>query len=256
MTTGGVAAAALVGLCAAVGAQTPLTSKQAAYTALLLTPSGALPTVVRSHRGVDTAARAGVDFLYGRYRFPDNPIASTPLIVSIGAGAEWRVMPRLEVGAIVGLKRCDECQGARIASVGANYLVWAHESLDGGSTTDVNLLLNAGIGSSYGETSRVQGRTLSAMLPIVVGLPQQGDSYFSLVFAPSWNYGYVNDGSGSVLGYAGGDGGSVLAVNAGVAYAFPFGLGIHADVHRIIIEESPTQLGFALSWRFGPRPAH
>lgn len=121
----------------------------------------------------------------------------------------------------------------------------------GSGDTDLGVLLSAGIGQP--NRASFNARAVALTLPFAITLPQPRHALLTLHLAPSLAYGYINDGSGDILGYAGGDGTTRAVVAAGVGYTVAAGLGVHAVVHRIIIENSPTQLGFALSWAFGRR---
>lgn len=120
----------------------------------------------------------------------------------------------------------------------------------GSGDTDLGVLLSGGVGQP--NKAKFTARSLALSLPFAITLPQPTRALLTLHLSPGAAYGYINDGSGDILGYSGGDGTARFMVAAGVGYTLPAGLGAHAIVHRIIVDDSPTQLGFALSWAFGP----
>lgn len=228
-----------------VSAQT-LDSKDAAHSAIILTPHGALPAVLRVRRDGDSLARVDADVRYGRYRFNSR----SALFHNVGVSARYLWHQRLSVGATLGMRSCDGCDGTTMGSVDVATVLWRKAGQDhGDSDTDLLLRVSGGLGKA--DTSGISAMTLAASLPIAVSLPQTEEGLLTLFFAPGVAYGFLDDETGRVLGYADGDGATLLTASAGVGFAFRPGLGVHASVYRVIIDDSPTQFGVALSWRFG-----
>ncbi len=239
-------ALSLVALAARADAQ-PSPTESAGFLGIILTPVGALPQEVRVYNAEDSASRFGADIRYANYRFQNSR-----LFHNFGLSGRFRVWPRLALAATVGTRTCSGCEGLRMASVDARFTMVHKAATEPGSgDTDLGVLLSGGIGRP--NQARFNARTLALSLPFAITLPQPEHRLLTLHLSPSVAYGYINDGSGDVLGYPGGDGTTRFMVAAGVGYTLPVGLGVHAIVHRIIIEDSPTQLGFALSWAFGHR---
>jgi hypothetical protein len=222
--------------------------ERAGFLAIILTPVGALPSIVQVRGGEAVTPRGHLEVRYSRYRFRDG----VDDFQNIGIAGAFRLTSRIEAGATVGHRSCGNCEGLAMASADLTVAVWHRNapSPDDGDT-DIRLLLSAG----YGEPGRQRfnARSLSAGVPIAITLPQQHDGMLSLYVLPTVAYGYINDGSGSVLGRSGGDGAIRLVMAAGVGYSFAIPLSLHLGVHRVIIHDSPTQLGVGASWRFGPR---
>lgn len=226
-------------------AQEPSPTETAGFLGIILSPVGALPQVVRVNSADDSASRFGADVRYDSYRFQNSR-----LFHNFGVSARYRVAPRLTLGTTLGTRSCGGCEGLRMASADARVTVVHRAASEPGSgDTDFGVLLSAGIGQP--NRAHFNARSLAASLPFAITLPQRGHALLTLHLAPSLAYGYITDGSGDILGYAGGDGTTRFIVAAGVGYTLPNGLGAHVAVHRIIIDGSPTQLGFALSWAFG-----
>jgi hypothetical protein len=216
----------------------PSPSQQAAYAALLLTPAGAIPAVVRVRRASDSTSRGDVSLRYSRYTI-------TPFFRNnVGLSGMLNVSRRLQAGATVAHRSCG-CKSSSMASLDLGASLWRKEaSGDIGGDTDVGLQVSAGIGKV--DTLDISAYSLTFGLPIAISLPQPENSLFTLFFEPSLAYG-LRKQSGIT------EGAPLLIFGAGIAYTFQFGLGVHAAVHRIGIEDSPTQIGFAMSWRFGAK---
>jgi hypothetical protein len=214
----------------------PTPSQQAAFAALLLTPAGAMPTVVHIRRAADSASRGDISIRYSRYNI------APFLRNNIGLNGILNVSRRLQAGGTVAYRSC-RCKSSRMASADLGASLWRKEaSGDIGGDTDVGLLVSAGIGKA--DTLDVTAWSLAIGVPLAVSLPQAENSLLTLFFSPSITYG-LRQLSGVT------EGAPLFLFAAGVGYTFEFGLGIHAAVHHILIEDSPTHVGFAMSWRFG-----
>jgi hypothetical protein len=231
---------AMVATTTSVAAQTsgPTPSQQAAFSAIILTPAGAMPAVVRVRRASDSASRGDVSFRYGRYSIANSPYLRN----NFGVNGMLNVMRRLQAGGTVAYRQCT-CESSSMASLDVGASLWRKEaSGDIGGDTDLGLLVSAGLGKA--DTTNLTAYSLALSVPIAISLPQAENSLLTLFFSPSLAYG-LRKLSGAT------EGAPLFVFAAGVGYTFQFGLGVHAAVHRIGIEDSPTQLGFAMSWRFG-----
>jgi hypothetical protein len=235
----------VVALAAAtsVTAQTttgPSPSQRAAYAAIIFTPAGAMPAVVRIRRASDSASRGDVSLRYGRYSIPNSPGTRN----NVGVNGMFNLSRRLQAGATVGYRSCT-CESSSMGSLDLAASLWRKEaSGDIGGDSDVGLLVSAGMGKA--DSTDFTAYSLSLGLPIAISLPQPENSLLTLFFSPSLAYG-VRKLNGVT------EGAPLFIFAAGVGYTFQFGLGVHAAVHRIGIEDSPTQIGFAMSWRFGTK---
>jgi hypothetical protein len=228
-----VALATTTSLTAQTG---PTPGEQAAFAALLLTPAGAMPTVVHIRRAADSASRGDVSIRYSRYTIAPYPRNN------FGLNGMWNVSRRLQAGGTVAYRSCG-CKSSRMASADLGASLWRQEaSGDIGGDTDVGLLVSAGIGKA--DTLDVTAWSLAIGLPLAISLPQAENSVLTLFISPSIAYG-LRQLSGVT------EGAPLFLIAAGVGYNFEFGLGVHAAVHHILIEDSPTHMGFAMSWRFG-----
>jgi hypothetical protein len=221
-------------------------SEQAGFQALILTPIAALPQRVPS--AGETPRQLTAELVYGRYRFEGN----SRLFHNLGLGARFRVLHRLSIGATVGSRSCEGCEGLKMAGGELQADLWRRDADEPGEgSTYLALRLSAGIGQP--NRAHFNARSIAGSVPLAVTLPQAEGSALTLFFSPAFAYGYINDGGGTILGRSGGDGATRFIVAAGVGYEFPTGLGAHAVVHRVVIEDSPTLMGFAISWSFGKR---
>jgi hypothetical protein len=237
-----VTLASILSFAAPLAAQlsTASASDLAAFTAIILTPAGALPQLVRVRRTMDSTSRGEAAVRYGRYNFRNQSGAFS----NIGGTAMLHFAGRVQLGGTVGYRSCPGCEGLKMGSVDLGLSLFRREaSGEIGGDTDIGMQVSAGMGKAAG-TSDVSARSLTVSVPLAVSLPQAENSLLTLFLAPSLAYGSLKENGTT-------DGGSRFIVGAGLGYAFAFGLGVHASAHRIIIEDSPTQYGFALSWVFG-----
>ena len=216
----------------------PSAAQRAAFAAIILTPAGALPVVVRVRRTADSAARADVSFRYGRYSIANSPDSRN----NIGLSGMLNISRRLQAGATLGYRQC-ACESSRMASVDFGASLWRKEAAgDVGGDTDVGFLASAGIGKA--DTSDVTAWSAVFGVPFAISLPQTENTLLTVFVAPEIGYGIRK-----LNGVA--EGAPLFIIAAGLGYTFEFGLGVHATMHRVIIADSPTQVGFAASWRFG-----
>ena len=212
---------------------------QAAFNAIVLTPAGALPQIVRAQRMIDSGARGGVALRFGRYKF-----ATSPDVFSIVGGTGFvNLMRRFQLGATIGHRSCGTCEGLTMGSVDlSTTLFHKAASEDIGGDTDVGFLVSAGMGKA--DSSNVSARSLTLSVPLAVSLEQVENSMLTLFLAPAAAYGSF-DNNGVTLGSW------RPMIGAGLGYTFGFGLGVHAAAHKVVIDDSPTHFGLAMSWQFG-----
>lgn len=220
------------------------TADQAGFLALILTPAGALPVMVQGPAS-QRAGRVTVHARYGMYRFPGTDTRFT----NIGFGGKLRVADRLDLGATIGSRSCDICEGLRMGSVDADVYLWERRSTDDGGDASLALQLSGGIGRP--NEAEFSATSLSAGLPMAVSLRQPWEGTVTLFFAPMLGYGRLQDDAGTVLGGAGSGTATKVVLSAGANLRFDRGVGAHVAVHRILVDDSPTQIGFGLSYSFG-----
>ena len=237
---------ALCFLPAAHAAAQPSASDQAAQEALLLTPVGALPQLVHVPMGDARDRRFTLDARYGRYRFQEGTIA----FHNFGFGALMQVFSRIAVGATVAERTCDGCEGLRMASLELYADVWSRPATEAaGSGTYLGLLISGATGRP--NRSSFDVRSLSASMPMAVTIAQANRAVLTVFFSPVIGRGSIKDDVGTVLAAPGTDGGVLFLARAGLGYTFAEGLAVHASVHRVVIEDSPMQIGGGFSWSFG-----
>ena len=232
---------ALIAAASLVQAQAANNSPEAvaAFSAIIWTPAGALPQIVRAQRTFNSGARGDVALQYGRYKL--NALADE--IKNIGLTGGVRVTRRFRLGATIGRESCSSCDGLTMGGVDLSAsLFHKGASADVGGDTDVGLLVRAGMGKA--DTSDVTARSLVLSLPLAVSLEQVENSVLTLYLSPSAAYGSLAD-NGVTLG------GWRPMIGAGLGYQFGFGLGVHAAAHKVILDDSPTHFGLAVSWQFG-----
>lgn len=228
----------LLAIASVARAQSNATPSQlSGFTAILLTPIGALPSIVPAQRWVDSS-RGLLALRYGRYN-----IANSPTFNNVGLSGAVAVARRFRAGLTVGRRSCDVCEGSNMGSVDLSAsLLHKPAARDIGGDTDIGLQLSVGMAKA--RTSDVHARSFALSVPLAVTLLQPESSLLTLFLDPSLAYGELTTNGVS-------DGASRFVIAAGVGYAFAFGVGAQIAAHKVVIEDGPTQLGFSLHWRFG-----
>jgi hypothetical protein len=238
-------AAVLFAVAAEVSAQAS-PSESAGFQGIILTPVGALPQVLHVPPVDQPLPRFTTEVAYGRYRFQGNP----ETFHNIGFSARVQAHQRVSAGVTLGNRSCSGCEGLRMAGADVQADLWQQAADERGEgRASLALRLHAG----YGQPNRFRfnARSLAASLPVAVTLPQNRGSELTLFFSPVLAYGYINDGAGTILGRTGGDGATRAVIGAGLGYRMRQGLGLHMALHKVVIEDGPTQFGAGASWSFG-----
>lgn len=233
-------------IVAGASAVTPLPAQsnasagaRAAFNAIILTPVGALPEVVLARRTLDSSSRVAAAVRYGQYSFANGPGTFS----NLGLTGLLKLGNRFLASATVGQRSCSSCEGLKMAGADLEASLFHKRAAgDIGGDTDIGVRVSGGYGKA--NTSDVSAAAFAVGVPVAVSLLQPENSLLTMFLTPSLAHG--------TLTTAGvGDGGLRLLLSAGLGYVFGFGLGVHLSGHRIAIEDSPTQFGAALSWRFG-----
>ena len=244
---------ALLPLLSALALSEPLRAQQASaaaqagFLALIFTPVGALPVMVQGSEAGRTH-KAAFHARYGTYRFSGADTRFT----NVGFGVRTRVARRLDIGATLGSRSCSGCEGLRMGGVEADVHLWEKAAKEEGGDASLDLQLSGGIGRP--NKADFSAASLAAALPMAVSLRQSWDGSVTLFFAPALGYGRIQDDGGTLLGSAGSGAATKILLSAGGSIALDRGLAIHAAVHRVVIDDSPTQIGFGLSYSFGAAP--
>jgi hypothetical protein len=214
-------------------------SELAGFRALVLTPAGAFPEMVSPHRRADQPYRGTLALRYGQYNYRQ----ARGTFHSVGLSGLVGVKRWLHVGATFGRHSSTSIdEVSYMGSVDVDASLY-HKTADntGNGDTDVGLQLSAGYAKP--ESGDASARSVWASVPIAITLPQ-GSSLLTLFVAPSAGYGSLE--SAGVT-----DGSLRPMFGAGLCWALKSGFAAHATLHRIVSNESPNQLGFALSYTFG-----
>jgi len=234
---------AAVVLASPISAQ--LTTEEAAFRSIALTPIGGLPEVNRVGRALDSASRLEVQLRYGRWKLAEGELG----FQNLGATALVRIVNRLKLGGTIGRRSCDNCDGVVFGSADAFVPLFRQRTVEGQGYLTVELHGSAGF-ARY-DTTALKARAIGALLPVSVSLPEKDDALVTIFVAPGLAYGTLTDDEGIVLGQVGTAGQTRGVISAGIGYVLPVGFGMHAAVHRILVKDSPTHVGVAASWRFG-----
>lgn len=217
-------------------------SEVAGFRGLILTPAGAFPQLFLPHARAERPYRSLVALRVGTYNYP----RSTGSLHNVGITGMLALNRRIHVGATAG-RHSGTTPGDLAymysADVDATMYHRPARRVDAGDT-DISLLLSAGYGKP--DSGNASVRSLWIGVPLAVTLPQH-KAALSLYFAPSMGYGTLE-----VDGVS--DGSLRPMFGAGVTWAFDMGLAAHVTLHRIVLQDSPNQIGFGLSYTFGGGP--
>lgn len=248
--------------CLALAVATPLGAQSrfedlGAFYALIYTPVGALPSIAKVRTPQDSGSHGFVDVRYGRYKFRN----ANRGFNNIGITGQWKVLRSVRLGGTWAHRSCGAgCSGLTMWSMDAGATLLHHKAREyGAGDTELGVELSAGFGSPSDEDFSTQ--SFSLVMPMTVTLPQANDAVLALSLLPGAGYGRLTDDAGIIFstqdtsgaivpGPTGDFGTTRLLIGASIGYLFPVGLGVYASVHRIAIEESTTQSGVVVSWRF------
>jgi len=233
------AVVACIGSATTVQAQTAAgASELAGFTAIILTPVGALPHFMLVRRTLDSSSRVAAALRYGRYNISNGPGTFN----NLGLTGMVKITRGLMASATVGQRSCETCEGSKMAGVDLTAsLLHKEASGDIGGDTDIGLQISGGMAKA--NTSDVKARSFAVGLPLAVSLLQPESSLLTVFLEPSIAWGTLTTNGVE-------DGAPRFIIGAGMGYTFAFGLGVHAAAHRVAIEDSPTQFGLGMSWRF------
>lgn len=252
---GSAVAAALLALALQAGEARgqALSSAEAAFSAIMMTPIGGLPQVTRIDLPADSMSRAQLRLRYGAWQTVASDSVFSTHIANFGATGLFRLTRRVSVGGTVGVRRCDACEQTTIASADVETALF-HQTNERNGEGFFDLALQGSVG--YATTTNVSAVSVGGWLPMSVSLPEPNSTLLTIAFAPGVAYGRLSDDSSSVLGAVGSAGGPRVMAAASISYLFDGPLGVHANLQRVMLNNSPTHFGIAASWRFGaPRQA-
>jgi hypothetical protein len=217
-------------------------SDLAGFRGLILTPAGAFPQLFLPHIRTERPYRSIVALRVGQYNYRQ----VDGMLHNVGVTGMVGVSRRVHVGATIGRHSgtsAGDLAYMYSADVDASVYHKTAKNLDAGDT-DIGLLLSAGYGRP--DSGNASARSFWMGVPLAVTLPQH-KSTLSVFIAPSIGYGTLE-----VDGVS--DGSLRPMFGAGATWAFDFGLAAHVTLHRIVLNDSPNQIGFGLSYTFGGGP--
>jgi len=235
--------AAIVGASAAhaqISSSPP--SDLAGFRGLVLTPAGAFPELFLPHTRADHPFRSLVAVRFGQYTYRQ----SSGMRRNIGVTGMYGINRRLHVGGTFGRHTGPtSSDNANMGSVDVDMNVFHKAAAEvDGADTDIGVLLSAGYAKS--DSGNASARSIWLGIPLAITIPQH-KSALSVFIAPS-----VGRGDLEVDGVS--DGSLRPMFGAGATWAFDMGLAAHVTLHRIVLKDSPNQIGFGLSYTFGGGP--
>jgi len=217
-------------------------SELAGFRGLVLTPAGAFPEMFFAHLRTDHPYRSTIAVRAGQYNYRQ----SSRMLHNIGVTGLVGLNRRVHVGGTFG--RHSGTTSADLAYMGSvdvdlNVFHKAAKQIDA-ADTDIGILLSAGYGKP--DSGNANARSLWMSVPLGITIPQH-KSTLTVFIAPSIGYGRLE-----VDGVS--DGSARPMFGAGATWAFDMGLAAHVTLHRIVLNDSPNQIGFGLSYTFGGGP--
>ena len=217
----------------------------AAFAALILTPIGALPPVVRAPMMQGGPLGSGLHVRYGHYEFD----GSEPAIHNIGVGGDFEAGTG-RTGVTVGFQTCDGCDGTLM--LGFDYTAPLLQRVIGATATPSNTsTLGVAVSPSLGVARTLGSDANTTLFSVSVGLPV---SLAARLAEHAQLVPFITPGFG--FGMASGNGQTdsgvrfVLGGGVGVANVGP-GVGLTLGFQRVFIEGGPTQWGLGFTWH-GP----
>jgi hypothetical protein len=218
----------------------------AAWSAMMLSPYGALPPLVTPAMfgSVPTmAGRSPVAFevKYGRWSFgePEEPWN----IFGLGARAG-------AFGFTAGYGKCSDCgDGVLMGSVEFERTL-VTSPLQGNASTSafaIGVRPSVGFGKAMGDA---EGTAISAAIDLPFSLSAPVGTGFRIApfVAPGFGYGRLTSGD-DVEGEEGEEGsGTRASLAAGVGFLTPGGFAAHLTWRKIFIEQGPSTLGIGVSF--------
>jgi hypothetical protein len=235
--------AALVGASAAqaqISNSPP--SDLAGFRGLVLTPAGAFPQLLFPHMRADHPFRSLIAVRVGQYNYRQGD----GMRHNIGVTGMYGITRRLHVGGTFGRHTGPTTSDhANMGSLDIDLNVFHKRPNEiDGADTDIGVLLSAGYGKP--DSGNASARSIWMSVPLAITVPQH-KSTLSLFIAPSFGRGVLE-----VDGVS--DGSLRPMFGAGATWAFDMGLAAHVTLHRIVLADSPNQIGFGLSYTFGGGP--
>lgn len=219
----------------------------AAWTAMMVTPVGALPPVmlVPSMKG---GARAGAfAFSASRWKFDGSGEEAN---YNYGISYAHPVAQKAMASGTLAYMRpgCSGggCDGTLMLGGDLQAPVWENATVSsGGQTTfGVNLKGSLGWGRFLGSGNQ-NALSLVGTVPLTARFTMSNKSLLSAFLAPGFGFGRITFGGSPS------ESGSRPLVGGGIAWTSADGIGVHLGIQKILIKETftkfPTNVGLALS---------
>ncbi len=239
-TAASLAAAALLALLPRLSAAQDAAS---AFYALVLTPVGALPPLVRT--GMLQQGPAGGEFQlrYGQYKYDGSDMS----MQNFGLGGEFQTGIG-RTGVTLGLQTCQGCAGTPM--LGLDYTTpIVQGTSDAGADTVSPSAMHIAFSASGGISRPLDSDQAATLMSAAVGLPTSlsarvgGSAQLVPFFTPAFGMGLIASGGTTARGVH-------LMLGGGVGIArIGSGFGATLSFQKILVEGSPTQWGLGLTWR-------
>ena len=215
-------------------------SEFAAWTAMMVTPFGALPPLVTPAlaglTNVEVEAGNSAEARWGRWSFGGGEEAWN----NFGIGGRGQ-----HIGIALGYGRCEGCEDG-IVMAGLDY-EWVltplrTEGMPAPSSLVVSLRPSGGFALATGEGTE-SAISIALDAPVSFPVPVGELSRIAPFIAPGLGYGrFSADDTDST------ESGIRISMGAGIAFVSPGGLGFHLGWRKIFIEDGPSTFGLGVSY--------
>jgi hypothetical protein len=219
----------------------------AAFFALLLTPIGALPPLVRAPMLQGGPVGGAFHARYGHYEIFGSEVA----IHNIGVGGDFPAGTG-RMGATLAFQMCDGCDGTLM--FGLDYTapllqraIGADPAVPGASTVSVALSPSVGVARPLDSDADATFMSAAVGLPVSLAAPVGRSAQLVPFVTPGFGFGLISSAGETESGVR-----FMLGGGLGIARIGP-GIGVTLGFQKIFIEDGPTQWGVGLTWHNAPR---
>jgi hypothetical protein len=219
-------------------------SQLGAWDGLMLSPVGALAPVARDPGAIASGANE-LSLRYGRWRYDVEDAVHDNIGLTFTHSFGF-ARTQVALTGVYGLVECPTCSGWELGGVDLQSILWnwgfagAHGRP---ITAGVGLRVSLGGARNRGPDASTAVSAAIAV-PIDIALPFKKTSSLCASIVPGFGFGSIASTDVAESGF-------LPMIGAAVAWNITSAFGVDLGVQRIIIVGGPTQVGAALSWRFG-----
>ena len=233
-----VAASVLVALAQTRAAAAQSTRDLAAFSALVVSPVGALPPVLSEP--ADGSGRGVLAIQFGRWRYDIDDAIHNNFGVTVGKRLGSSSTSVSVTMAYLSLS-C-ECSGWASGGVAVRSAIWSWLPASVERRPELHVSLDADVGGGH-FAGEGHANAYSGAIGVDLGgsVRVAGGSRLSLVVIPGLGIGHLNSADVTATGYR-------PLIGAAASWQFRHGVALDAGMRRIVLRGGPTQFGGGVSW--------